>query len=68
MSRKISPILPGKVASIVKSPNSNVQERALIIVEEGDQVLSIDNTLKTENGNDVSLKLGAHVEVTVEAK
>jgi len=68
MSRKISPILPGQVAVIVKSPTSNVHERALIIVKEGDQVLSIDNTLKTENGNDVSLKLGAHVEITVNEK
>jgi hypothetical protein len=68
MSRKISSTLPGTVASIVNSPISNGQEKAHIIVEEGDQVfreIHINNTLRTETGNNVSLKLGARVEVTV---
>jgi hypothetical protein len=40
-------------------------------VEDGDQPfreITIENTLKNEDGDDVSLKLGARVEVTVEAK
>ena len=71
MSRKISSTLPGTVGKIIKSPSSNEPEEAHIIVEEADHVfreIHINNTLKNENGNDVSLKLGARVEVTVEAK
>jgi hypothetical protein len=46
-------------------------EKAQIAVEGGDDLykeIRIDNTLQNEKGEDVSLKPGARVEVTVEAE
>jgi hypothetical protein len=63
--------LPGMVERIIKSPSLNEPEKAQITVDEGDHAfreIRIENTLKNENGDDMSLKLGARVEVTVEAK
>lgn len=71
MSPKISSTFPGTVARIVKSPILNGQEKAQISVEGADPVLRdlrIDNTLKNDSGDEVSLKLGARVKITVEAK
>lgn len=71
MSRKIGSTLPGTVARIIKSPGPNKPEKAQIAVEESDhgfREIRINNRLKDENGNDVRLKLGERVEVTVEAK
>jgi hypothetical protein len=71
MSKKISSTLPGTVARVIKSPIPNEPEKAQIAVEDCDHLcreLRINNTLKTENGNEVSLKPGARVEVTVEEK
>lgn len=71
MSRNIGSILPGTVAGIIKSPRPNEPEKAQIAVEESDhgfREIRINNRLRNENGNDVRLKLGERVEVTVEAK
>jgi hypothetical protein len=70
MTEKSSTILPGTVEKIIKSPYSDEPEKAQISVEGADHLyreLRIDNTLTNENGDEVSLKPGAHVEVTVEA-
>lgn len=70
MSEKSTAILPGTVEKIIKSPFPNEPEKAQIAVEQADDLyreIRIDNTLTNENGDEVSLKPGAHVEVTVEA-
>src|ERR1700751_5580675 len=70
MSEKSSAILPGTVEKIIKSPYSDEPKKAQISVEGADHLyreIRIDNTLTNENSDEVSLKRGAHVEVTVEA-
>ena len=62
--------LPGTVEKIIKSPDPSEPEKAQISVQGGDplyQEIRIENSLTDENGDEVSLKRGAHVEVTVEA-
>ena len=71
MSAKPSAILPGTVEKIIKSPFPSEPEKAQITVEGGDHLyreIRIDNTLTNDKGEEVSLKPGAHVEVTVEAE
>jgi hypothetical protein len=71
MSEKSSAIMPGTVEKIIKSPFPNEPEKAQIIVDGADHLyreIRIDNTLTNEQGEEVSLKPGAHVEVTVEAE
>src|ERR1022692_5306502 len=66
-----SVILPGTVDKIIPSPSANQPEKAQIAVDEADdrhRDLLIENTLTDENGDDVKLKKGAHVEVTVTAE
>src|ERR1700688_4856244 len=66
MTEKSSTILPGTVEKIIKSPYSDEPEKAQISVEGADHLyreIRIDNTLTNENGDEVSLKRGAHVEV-----
>ena len=60
--------LPGTVAKIIPSPRPSQPETAQIAVDGPERRFSelrIENTLLDENGDDVSLKKGAHVEVTV---
>ena len=71
MSEKPSAILPGTVEKIITSPFPSEPEKAQITVEGGDHLyreIRIDNTLTNDKGEEVSLKTGAHVEVTVEAE
>jgi hypothetical protein len=71
MTEKTSAILPGTVEKIIKSPLPNEPEKAQITVEGGDHLyreIRIDNTLTNERGEEVKLKPGAHVQVTVEAE
>lgn len=71
MSEKPSAVLPGTVDKIIKSPFPSQPEKAQITVEGGDHLyreIRIDNTLTNENGEEVSLKPGAHVELTVAAE
>jgi len=66
-----SATMPGTVNKIVPSPRPGQPEKAQIAVDGADRlyrVLRIDNTLADENGDDVKLKKGAHVEITVAAK
>jgi len=62
--------MPGTVHKIVPSPRRNQPEKAQIAVKGADRPyrdLRIENVLTDENGDDVKLKKGAHVEVTVAA-
>jgi hypothetical protein len=70
MDEKTSTILPGTVEKIIKPPFPSMPEKAQITVEGGDHLyreIRIDNTLMNDKGEEVGLKAGAHVEVTVEA-
>lgn len=70
MNEKTTATLPGTVEKIIKSPFPSEPEKAQITVEGADHLyreIRIDNTLMNENGDEVSLKPGAQVEVTVEA-
>jgi len=70
MTEKLNTTLPGTVEKIIKSPYPSEPEKAQIAIEGADQLyreIRIENTLKDEKGNEVRLKQGAEVEVTVEA-
>jgi hypothetical protein len=63
--------VPGTVSKIIRSRKPSEPETAQIIIDESrhqDGNLRIENTLVDEHGNDVSLKKGAHVDLTVTAK
>jgi hypothetical protein len=62
--------LPGTVNKIIQSPDPSIPEKAEIAIEGADELyreIRIENTLTDEKGNEVKLKPGADVEVTVEA-
>ncbi len=62
---------PGTVDKIVASPRPSRSEKAQIAVDGADRGyrdLRIENTLTDEHGDDVKLKKGAHVEVTVTSR
>jgi hypothetical protein len=70
MSEKTSTTLPATVEKIIKPITPGEPEKAQIAVEGADHLyreLRIENTLTDENGDKVSLKQGAEIEVTVEA-
>ena len=65
-----STTMPGTVKKIIPSPCPSQPERVQIAVDGGDRRhrnLRFENTLTDEHGDDVKLKKGAHVEVTVTA-
>jgi hypothetical protein len=71
MSEKPSTTLPGVVEKVIKSPFPSVPEKAQIAVEGADDLyreIRIENILMDDKGEEVSLKPGAQVEVTVEAE
>jgi hypothetical protein len=71
MAEKPSTTLPGTVEKVVKSPVPGVPEKAQIAVEGADDLyreLRIENSLTDGNGEQVRLKQGADVEVTIEAE
>ena len=70
MAENPSATLPAVVEKIIKPPYEGVPEKAQIAVEGADHLykeIRIENTLTDENGREVKLKLGAEVELTVEA-
>ena len=70
MTEKPSSTMPGTVEKIIRSPFPSEPEKAQIAIEGADHLyreIRIENTLTDANGDEVSLKPGAHVEVTVEA-
>jgi hypothetical protein len=70
MPEKPNVTLPGTVEKIIPSPHPSEPEKAQIAVKDGDDLykeIRIENALRDENGNEVALKKGAEVEVTVQA-
>jgi uncharacterized protein YfaS (alpha-2-macroglobulin family) len=68
MTKKPKIKKPGYVEKIIKQPQG--QEKAEISVQGADDLyreIRIENRLHDENGKEVKLKQGAHVEVIVEA-
>jgi hypothetical protein len=62
--------LPGTVDKVIPSTHPAEPEKAQIVVEGADHLyreIRVANTLQDENGNEVALKPGAEVEVTIEA-
>jgi len=71
MSEKPSATLPGTVEKIIKSPLPSEPEKAQIAVEGADHLyreIRVENTLTDKKGEEVRLKPGAKVEVTIEAE
>jgi hypothetical protein len=63
-------VIPGTVDKLIPSPTPSSPEKAQISIA-GDQAyrdLRIENSLTDEHGDEVKLKKGAHVEVTVTAE
>ncbi|MFZ0815886.1 MAG: hypothetical protein WAM78_10220 [Candidatus Sulfotelmatobacter sp.] len=70
MTEKPSVTLPGTVEHIIKPLHPSEPEKAQITIEGADDLyreIRIENSLTDENGDEVRLKKGAEVEVTVEA-
>jgi hypothetical protein len=70
MTEKPSVTLPGTVEHIIKPLHPSEPEKAQITIEGADDLygeIRIENSLIDENGDEVRLKKGAEVEVTVEA-
>ncbi len=71
MAEKPSATLPGTVEKIIESPFPGEPEKAEISVDGADYLyreIRIENTLVDENGEPVRLKVGAPVEVKVQAE
>lgn len=70
MPEKLSVTLPGTVEKIIQPSPPDQPEKAQIAIEGADDMYSeirIKNSLLAENGDEVRLKKGAEVDVTVEA-
>jgi hypothetical protein len=68
---KASVSLPGTVQKIIPPIMPGQPEKAEIAVHAADELyreIRVENTLQDSDGNDVSLKKGADVEVTIEAE
>jgi hypothetical protein len=63
-------VIPGTVDKLIRSTAPSVPEKAQISIESdsGYRDLRIENSLTDEHGDEVKLKKGAHVEVTVTAE
>jgi hypothetical protein len=67
---KATVTLPGTVERVIKSLHPDMPDKAQIAVEGADDLyreIRIDNTLQNDKGEEVALKVGAEVEVTIEA-
>jgi hypothetical protein len=63
--------LPGIVNKIIPSKGQNKPEKAQIVVDHADsrhRDLRIENALSDKHGDDIKLKKGAHVELTIKAE
>jgi hypothetical protein len=68
---KPSVTLPGTVEKIIEPVHPSMPQKAEIAVHGADELyqeIRIENTLTDQRGDDVRLKEGARVEVTVEAE
>ena len=66
-----STIMPGTVEKLIPSVGPSQPEKAQIRVDGADlgyRNLRIENSLTDEHGDEVKLKQGAHVEITVATK
>jgi hypothetical protein len=63
-------VIPGTVEKLIPSPRPNQPEKAQIAIEgdHGYRDLRIENSLTDEHGDEVKLKKGAYVEITVAAR
>ena len=71
MAEKPSVTLPGKVEKILESPHPTEPEKAQLSVDGADtlyQEIRSENSLTNDEGEEVGLKEGAEVEVTVAAE
>jgi len=69
-NNKPSTTLPGTVEKIIKPIDPREPEKAQIDIEGGEDLyreIRVNNTLKDEKGEEVALKEGAPVDVTIEA-
>ena len=69
-AEKPSVTLPGTVEKIIPSSHPGDPEKAQIGIEGADDLyreIRVENTLQDENGDEVSLKPGAQVDVTIAA-
>jgi hypothetical protein len=70
MTEQTSTTLHGTVEKIITSSDPSEPEKAQIAIENADKLyreIRIENTLTNGNGEEVNLKKGAAVEVTIEA-
>lgn len=68
---KATVTLPGTVEKIIHSIDPDEPDKAQIAVEGAEELyreIRIENTLQDEAGNEVCLKKGAEVEVTIAAE
>jgi len=71
MTDPSSAVMSGTVEMIIKSPLPNESEKTQITVERADhpyEKIRIKNTLTDKNGDEVQLKTGAKVQVTVRTR
>jgi len=69
-AQKPAVTLPGTVEKIIPAIGAHEPEKAQIAVEGAEELyreIRVENTLQDAAGNDVRLKQGAQVEVTIEA-
>jgi hypothetical protein len=62
--------LPGTVKKVIPPIHPSLPEKAEISIEGADELyreIRVENALNDEHGNEVSLKPGAEVQVTIEA-
>jgi hypothetical protein len=62
--------LPGTVERVIKSPDPSEPDHAHIVLDGAEPLyreIRIDNTLQNEKGEEVALKPGTEVDVTVAA-
>ena len=67
---KAAVTLPGTVKKVIPPFHPSMPEKAEISVEGAHELyreIRVENTLSDESGNEVSLKPGAQVDVTIEA-
>ncbi|MGC2645917.1 MAG: hypothetical protein WA261_06520 [Candidatus Sulfotelmatobacter sp.] len=70
MTDKPSVKLPGTVEKIIKPSEPGEPEKAQISIEGADDLyreIRVENSLTAKNGDQVGLKQGAEVDVTLEA-
>jgi uncharacterized protein YfaS (alpha-2-macroglobulin family) len=71
MSDTASVRIAGVVRKIISSPLTHEADKAEISLEGAEHLykeIRIENTLQDQDGNEVNLKAGDHVDVTVESQ